>query len=86
MDNKTIVMSPKAAEIAKPVLGIQSDSAFTETAKGLVGRDLCSVADLSVQEMSSIMELAHAVKASPEDFRHGLDAKQMVLFLSLIHI
>jgi len=80
MDNKTIVMSPKGAEIAKPALGIQSDSAFTETAKGLNGRDLCSIADLSVQEMSAIMELAHAVKASPEDFRHGLDAKQMVLF------
>jgi ornithine carbamoyltransferase len=80
MDNKTIVMSPKAAELSKPTLGIVSDSAFTETAKGLSGRDLCSIADLSVQEMAAIMELAHAVKASPEDFRHGLDAKQMVLF------
>jgi len=80
MDNKTIVMSPKNTEIQRPALGIQSDSAFTETAKGLNGRDLCSIADLSVQEMSAIMELAHAVKASPEDFRHGLDAKQMVLF------
>ena len=80
MDNKTIVMSPKSTEVPRPALGIQSDSAFTETAKGLHGRDLCSIADLSVQEMSAIMELAHAVKASPEDFRHGLDARQMVLF------
>jgi ornithine carbamoyltransferase len=60
-------------------LGIQSDSAFTETAKGLAGRDLCSITDLSVQEMAAIMELAHAVKNQAEDFRHALDAKQMVL-------
>ena len=26
------------------------------------------------------MELAHAVKKQPEDFRHALDAKQMVMF------
>jgi ornithine carbamoyltransferase len=81
MDNKTIVMNPKASTDAlKPALGIQSDSAFTETAKGMNGRDLVSIADLSVQEMAAIMELAHAVKTAPEDFRHGLDAKQMVLF------
>ena len=76
MDTKTIVMSPKSR---KPS-GIQSDTAFTELAKGLAGRDLCSVADLSPQELAAILELAHAVKASPDDFRHALDAKQMVLF------
>src|SRR6201996_1091629 len=76
MDTKTIVMSPKSR---KPS-GIQSDTAFTELAKGLVGRDLCSVADLSPQELAAILGLAHAVKASPDDFRHALDAKQMVLF------
>ena len=76
MDTKTIVMSPKSR---KPS-GIQSDTAFTELAKGLVGRDLCSVADLTPQELAAILELAHAVKASPDDFRHALDAKQMVLF------
>ena len=85
MDNKTIVMNPPA--FARPAvvrstapLGIQSDTAFSETAKGLSGRDLCSIADLSVAEMAAILELAHAVKAAPEDFRHALDARQMVLF------
>jgi ornithine carbamoyltransferase len=29
--------------------------------------------------MAAIMELSHAVKSAPEDFRHALDAKQMVL-------
>ena len=75
MNSKNLTDVPKPT----PTLGIQSDSAFTETAKGLSGRDLCSIADLSVQEMAAIMELAHAVKTQPEDFRHALDAKQMVL-------
>lgn len=61
-------------------LGIQSDTAFSEASRRLEGRDLCSIADLKVDEMAAIMELAHAVKAHPEDFRMALDAKQMVLF------
>ena len=79
MDNKTIVMNAPVNSRAV-TLGIQSDTAFSETAKGLAGRDLVSIADLTVSEMAAVMELAHAVKASPEDFRHALDAKQMVLF------
>ena len=61
-------------------LGIQSDVAFNEAAKRMCGRDLCSIADLSVQEMAAIMELAHAVKNQPGDFRNSLDGRQMVLF------
>ena len=78
-DGKTIVMNPPKGTRPAVTLGIQSDTAFNETAKSLVGRDLCSIADLSVAEMAAIMELSHAVKAQPEDFRHALDAKQMVL-------
>jgi ornithine carbamoyltransferase len=93
MGSKTVMMNPTALKtsdheaeglpsIPKPnaSLGIQSDTAFSEAAKRLHGRDLCSIADLSVQEMAAIMELAHAVKNHPEDFRHALDAKQMVMF------
>ena len=82
MSGKTIMMTPKNGSDSKPMatLGIQSDTQFTETAKGLTGRDLVSVADLSVQELAAVLALAHAVKAAPEDFRHGLDAKQMVMF------
>jgi ornithine carbamoyltransferase len=76
MDTKTLIMNPPKPT---PSLGIQSDTAFTETAKGLAGRDLISIADLSVAEMAAILELAHAVKTEPTDFRHALDAKQMVL-------
>jgi ornithine carbamoyltransferase len=72
--------NPKpVASRAAVTLGIQSDTAFTETAKALNGRDLISIADLTTNELAAILELAHAVKAEPADFRHGLDAKQMVL-------
>jgi ornithine carbamoyltransferase len=72
--------TPKpVASRAAVTLGIQSDTAFTETAKALNGRDLISIADLTTNELAAILELAHAVKAEPADFRHGLDAKQMVL-------
>jgi len=85
MSSKTVVMNPKPdanAEQARSSkqLGIQSDSAFSEASKRLVGRDLCSIADLTVEEMAAIMELSHAVKSNPEDFRHSLDGRQMVLF------
>ena len=85
MGSKTITMNPKPDANAEPTrsakqLGIQSDSAFAEASKRLCGRDLCSVSDLSVDEMAAIMELSHAVKSNPEDFRHSLDGRQMVLF------
>ncbi len=83
MGSKTTVLSPKSTEEHPRnggTLGIQSDVAFNEAAKRLAGRDLCSIADLSVEEMAAMMELAHAVKEQPQEFRHSLDAKQMVMF------
>ena len=86
MGSKTVMMNPKEGgpEQGRPAkagsLGIQSDVAFSEAAKRLNGRDLCSIADLTVEEMAAVMELAHAVKSNPDDFRHALDGRQMVLF------
>ncbi len=80
MASKTLVMNPKTANIKPATLGIQSDAAFSEAANRMAGRDLCSIADLTVQEMAAVMELTHAVKEHPEAFRHALDAKQMVMF------
>jgi ornithine carbamoyltransferase len=82
MGSKTVMMNPKDEEhaLSRRQLGIQSDVAFSEAAKRLNGRDLSSIADLTVEEMAAIMELSHAVKNHPEDFRHALDGKQMVLF------
>ncbi len=68
------------APVQKATLGLQSDTAFAESAQRLRGRDLCSIADLSVAEMAALMELGHAVKSHPEDFRSALDARQLVLF------
>src|SRR5450432_1571411 len=88
MGSKTVVIGTKSSEEnhkdgpsqRTATLGIQSDTAFSEAYKRLCGRDLCSIADLTVEEMAAIMELAHAVKNHPEDFRHALDARQMVMF------
>ncbi len=81
MDNsKTLTMTTRPAGPRAASLSIQSDTAFTEVAKGLAGRDLVSIADLASSELAAILELAHAVKSNPEDFRHALDAKQMVMF------
>ena len=83
MGSKTIILNPRDSESTSrpaPALGILSDVAFSEATKRLAGRDLCSIADLTVSEMAALMELGHAVKLHPEDFRHALDARQMVLF------
>ena len=75
--SRTVMMQPPARNVLP---GVRSDAAFAETARGLVGRDLCSVADFSVEEMATVLELAHTVKAQPGEFRHALEARQMVLF------
>jgi ornithine carbamoyltransferase len=49
-------------------------------AEALAGRDFCSIADFSTAEIAAVMELAHAVKARPQEYRWALDAKQMVMF------
>ncbi|HZD47452.1 MAG TPA: ornithine carbamoyltransferase [Silvibacterium sp.] len=62
---------------------IESESqvgALPSPAEALAGRDLCSIADFSTAEIAAVMELAHAVKARPQDYRWALDAKQMVMF------
>jgi len=52
----------------------------TPASVSLAGRDLCSIADLSMAETASILKLAHSVKADPAAYRYALDAKQMVMF------
>ena len=75
MVSKTVVLKPRNS-----ATGSLTDAAFAGAAATLRGRDLCSIADLSVNETAAVFELAHAVKNHPEEFRHALDAKQMVLF------
>ena len=60
MGSKTVVLSPKSngeeSHGATATLGIQSDTAFNEATKQLSGRDLCSIADFTVDEMAAVME------------------------------
>ena len=58
-----------------PLAASEADAAVT-----LAGRDLCSIADLSMAETRGLIDLAHHVKADPAAYRHALDAKQMVMF------
>ena len=48
--------------------------------ESLAGRDLCSIADLTSNELAAILQLAHDVKRNPAAYRWALDAKQMVMF------
>jgi len=49
-------------------------------AASLAGRDLCSIADLSSDQVRAVLTLAQRVKERPSDFRWALDAKQLVMF------
>ena len=59
---------------------LEPSEMLANAAASLAGRDLCSIADFSIDEVAAVMELAHAMKASPADYRFALDAKQMVMF------
>jgi ornithine carbamoyltransferase len=69
--------------LAETALLNSSDGAvavLSSPAEALAGRDFCSIADFSTAEIAAVMELAHAAKARPQDYRWALDAKQMVMF------
>ena len=58
---------------------VQKDPDILAAAARLSGEDLCSIADLSSAEVRAILKLGHDVKRNPREYRHALDAKQMVL-------
>lgn len=58
---------------------VHKDEDVLAAAARLAGEDLCSIADLSSSEMRALMKLGHDIKQNPRDYRHALDAKQMVL-------
>jgi ornithine carbamoyltransferase len=73
------IMSSKAT-IERPVaVPVQKDPDILAAAARLAGEDLCSIADLSSAEVRAILKLGHDVKRNPREYRHALDAKQMVL-------
>jgi len=62
-----------------PTIPVNLDADILAAAARLGGEDLCSIADLSSSEVRAILKLGHDVKRNPRDYRHALDAKQMVL-------
>ncbi len=78
MSSKTVTLHPRPG-IGQPRTQMDAGN-FTSACDRLRGSDLCSIADLTPNELHAILELAHHVKRDPGQFRHALDAKQMVLF------
>jgi len=73
---KEIFVASKAVVEAIPV---SQDQDVLSAAARLAGEDMCSINDLSSSEVRAIMKLGHEVKRNPREYRHALDAKQMVL-------
>jgi ornithine carbamoyltransferase len=63
----------------EPEVPVHNDSDILNAAARLAGEDLCSIGDLSSAEVRAILKLGHEVKRNPREYRHALDAKQMVL-------
>jgi ornithine carbamoyltransferase len=68
----TIERRPEAVPVEK-------DPDILAAAARLAGEDLCSIADLTSAEVRAILRLGHEIKRNPREYRHALDAKQMVL-------
>jgi ornithine carbamoyltransferase len=58
---------------------VEKDPDILAAAARLAGEDLCSIADLTSAEVRAILRLGHEIKRNPREYRHALDAKQMVL-------
>ncbi len=73
-------MASKAfLEKQERAIPVQQDVDILSAAARLAGEDLCSIADLSSGEVRAILKLGHDIKVNPREYRHALDAKQMVL-------
>ena len=73
-------MASRAILVRKePEVPVHNDSDILSAAARLAGEDLCSIGDLSSNEVRAILKLGHEVKRNPMAFRHALDARQMVL-------
>jgi ornithine carbamoyltransferase len=80
-------MSSKATlEPQEAVIPVQKDPDVLAAAARLAGEDLCSIADLSSSEVRALLKLGHDVKRNPREYRHALDAKQMVLMFEKVSL
>ncbi len=73
-------MATKATmERATQSVPVHKDPDILAAAARMAGEDLCSIADLSSAEVRAIIKLGREVKGNPREYRHALDAKQMVM-------
>ena len=72
-------LAERPSNAGNPRFPSQKDPDILAAAARLAGEDLCSIADLSSGEVRAILKLGHDVKRNPREYRHALDAKQMVL-------
>jgi ornithine carbamoyltransferase len=79
MPQEEIVASKATLERLQPEIDVASDPDILAAATRMAGEDLCSISDLSNSEVRALLKLGHDVKRNPRDYRHALDAKQMVL-------
>jgi len=80
-------MASKATlEPQEAVIPVQKDPDILAAATRLAGEDMCSIADLSSSEVRAILKLGHDVKRNPREYRHALDAKQMVLMFEKVSL
>jgi ornithine carbamoyltransferase len=75
----TNVSSRAIIERQERAVPVQKDPDILAAATRLAGEDMCSIADLSSAEVRAILKLGRDVKRNPREYRHALDAKQMVL-------
>ena len=68
-----------ARVVEEQLIPVSQDADVLAAAARLAGEDMCSISDLSSTEVRAIMKLGHDVKRNPREYRHALDAKQMVL-------
>src|SRR3984885_10376845 len=73
------VASKAFVERQMTAIPVEQDEDILSAAARLAGEDMCSINDLSSAEVRAILKLGHEVKRNPRDYRHALDAKQMVL-------
>ena len=78
--------SKATLEPQEAVIPVQKDPDVLAAAARLAGEDLCSIADLSSAEVRALLKLAHDVKRNPREYRHALDAKQMVLMFEKVSL
>jgi ornithine carbamoyltransferase len=72
-------MASKATIEQPPAIPVHTDPDILAAAARMAGEDLCSISDLSSSEVRAIIKLGRDIKRNPREYRHALDAKQMVL-------